>query len=254
MKIFKNIFTSSLFLLRHAVLFCILNSVLYFLLNVFLFNLLSNNFSIILDRITPIHYITADKIFYYLVMVLKTIIIFTFYSLSMNNENEGISSDLFLYISDFLKVIFYVITTGLTFFILLIFSFVGLITGILFFDFCVYSMVLSAIRSDDSGEKYSATQNIAQSFKLTKKFRMEIFIFNNILFFCFAFLVYIIPSEIFVGGFNISYLINLLIYNLLIVYLIKDFFTLESSKNDEWNKIQQEEENKKNEMRKVGTV
>ena len=252
MKVFKNLFSSPLFLLKHIFLFSILNSLGYYLFNVFLFSLFYNNLSVRLDRIIAKfiinNYITGDNIFYCFCIILKTIIFFAFYSIAMNNDKEEIKGDIFLYVGDFMKSLFYIITTGLTFVTICLFSSIGIITGILFFDFCISSIIIAAIRTNEGGKKYSATQAIAESFKLTKNLKIKIFIFNNTVFFTLFAGIYFMPPEIYINTFNISPLLRTLLYNIFIVYTIKNFFTLEKIRNDKLEKIAQKEQEKQNEI------
>ena len=252
MHVLKNLLSTFITILKHIILFCCLNPLLYYLFNVFLFGIFYNNFSVTVDRFIANfivnNYITADNIFYYLCIILKTIILFAFYSLAINNDKEDIKNDLFLYIGDFIRSLFYIMTTGLTFFVLCLFLSIGVITGILFFDFCIFSIIIATVRTDEGGKKYSATQAIAESFKLTKNFKLKIFLFNNIIFVLAGIAYYFLPKELYINTFNISPIIKTIIYNVVIIYVIKNFFTLEKVRNDELERIAQKEQEKQNEI------
>ena len=241
LSLLKNLLKSPFILLKHIILFCIINSLMYYLFNNFLFNLMVDVLSTPLTRLIRNEYFVADVVLYYFCVILKTIIIASFFVLALNNDNEEIKNDLFLYITDFFSSSYNVILSGLAFIIITLFSCLGVITFVFFINFCVFFLVFATVRKNEKGERFSAIASISESFKLTKTFRTKLFVFNTILFSIVAFLLYTLPDEIYVDTFNISYLIKLYIIDTTIVYVIKICFAMEKIRNEKIEETAQKE-------------
>ena len=241
LPLLKNLLKSPFILLKHILLFCIINSLMYYLFNNFLFNLMVEFLSTPLTRLIRNEYFVADVVLYYFCVILKTIIVASFFVLALNNDNEEIKNDLFLYITDFFSASYNIILSALAFIVMTVFSCLGVITFVFFINFCIFFLVFATVRKNEKEERFSAVASVSESFKLTKTFRTKLFIFNTILFSIVAFVLYILPDEIYVDTFNISYLIKLYIIDTTIVYIIKTCFSMEKIRNEKIEETKQKE-------------
>lgn len=200
-------------------------------------------------------YFIPELFLYCVCVVLKTIVIASFYIIAMNNDSEDIKNELLLYITDFSAASFNAVMSGLTFVILTLFSCLGIVAPIFFVNYCIFFLVFATVRKNEKGDRFSAVASISESFKLTKTFRLKLFLINTIVIFGSLFIVYMMPTEIYIDTFNISYLLKILITDLVIIYLIKTCFEMEKIRNKKLEEIRQKEvQDKYNAMRARSTV
>lgn len=249
LQIFKNIFKSLLFFLKHILLFVILNSILYYLFNSFFYGILNNFFGAQLNTRIGNDYITSSVIFYIFLMITKIIIKLSFYTIAINNDIEDIGNDITIYLGDFVSNILYIFLSGYTF---VIFGVILVIIPILppfYLNFCCFFMMYTiSKRKSGSDERYKAVEAISESFSITNGSRIKIMFFNTIIMVSCVLGIYFMPERVVVHGLDISYILELLIVDFLLVYIIRTGFDLDKIENDKVDQIINKELNNSMDM------
>ena len=252
----KNFFKSILFFIKHIVLFLLLNGILYFLFNNFLFDVLDRTFTVKLARVINGEYVNPPMIFFIFLIIIKIIVKLSFYTVAINNDLEEVKNDVIIYIGEFLNNIYYIFMSGYAFVLLGLLISAPIITGIFYFNYCIFFMIYAIIRKkNNSGERYSPIETISKSFAITKGKRIRLFIVNTIIITLTLLVMKYLPEEIIVNKVNINYLVKMLIFDFIIVYLLKIGFVLDKIETARIEEIQRKEmENQYNAMRARSTV
>lgn len=248
----KNFFKSMLFFIKHIVLFLILNGILYYLFNIFLFDVLDRTFTVKLARFVNGEYINPPMIFFIFLIITKIIVKLSFYTVALNNDLEEVKNDIIIYAGEFLNNIYYIFISGYAFIFLGILISAPIVTGIFYFNYCIFFMIYAIIRKkNSSGERYSPIEAISKSFAITKGKRIKIFVVNTIIIACTLFIMAHLPQEIIVNKINIHYLVTMLIFDFIIVYLLRIGFTLDNIETTRMEEAKQKEMEKQRDASKA---
>ena len=248
----KNFFKSILFFIRHIILFLLLNGILYFLFNSFLFDVLDRTFTVKLAKVINGKYLNPPMIFLIFVIITKIIVKLSFYTIALNNDFEDIKNDIMIYVGDFINNIYHIFISSYAFIFLGVLISAPIITGIFYFNYCIFFMIyVIARRKNSSEERYNPIETISKSFAITKGNRIKIFIVNTLIIISTLFLINQLPNEIIVNKVNINYLIKMLIFDFIILYLLKIGFVLDKIDNAKIEEAKQKEMEKQRDASKA---
>lgn len=252
----KNFFKSTLFFVKHIVLFTVLNSVLHYLFNVFLFDVLNKTFTMKMANFFNNDYINPPLIFFVFLLITKTIIKLSFYTIALNNDLEDVKNDITIYIGDFINNIYYIFMSGYAFIFIGLLACAPIITSILYLNCCIFFMIYAVVRrKNDVGERYGPIETISKSFTITKNNRLKLIFVNTIITICVVFCLLYMPKEIIVNKVNIHYVVQLLIFDFVMVYLLRIGFALDKIETEKIEDARRKEmENQYNAMRARSTV